>query len=85
MTRTDLLRIATSLWQEQDFSFLKRLALPVSKKAKYHDGNSDCGDVHYKAIEVHLGATLDGKLEHSGALGGADAQRAGLKLAASNT
>ena len=43
------------------------------------------GDVHYKAIEVHLGATLDGKLEHSGALGGADAQRAGLKLAASNT
>ena len=43
------------------------------------------GDVHYKAIEVHLGATLDGKLEHSGALGGADAQRASLKLAASNT
>ena len=42
------------------------------------------GDVHYKAIEIHLGATLDGKLEHSGVVGGADAQRAGLKLAANN-
>lgn len=41
------------------------------------------GDVHYKAIEIHLGATLDGKLEYSG-MPAADAQRAGLKLAASN-
>lgn len=41
------------------------------------------GDVHYKAIEVHLGATLDGKLEHSG-VPGADAQRTNLKLAANN-
>ena len=44
-----------------------------------------CGDVHYKALEIHLGATLDGKLEHSGIVGGADAQRANLKLAASNS
>jgi cytoskeletal protein CcmA (bactofilin family) len=42
------------------------------------------GDVHYKAIEIHLGATLDGKLEHSGTVG-ADAQRGNLKLAASNS
>ena len=42
------------------------------------------GDVHYKALEIHLGATLDGKLEHSGALG-ADGQRGNLKLAANNT
>lgn len=43
------------------------------------------GDVHYKALEIHLGATLDGKLEHSGVVGAADAQRANLKLAASNS
>ena len=43
------------------------------------------GDVHYKALEIHLGATLDGKLEHSGVAGGAEAQRANLKLAASNS
>ena len=41
------------------------------------------GDVHYKVLEIHLGATLDGKLEHSGALG-ADGQRGNLKLAANN-
>ena len=41
------------------------------------------GDVHYKSIEIHLGATLDGKLEHSG-IPAADGQRGGLKLAASN-
>jgi cytoskeletal protein CcmA (bactofilin family) len=39
------------------------------------------GDVHYKSIEIHLGATLDGKLEHTG---GADAQRGNLKLASNN-
>ncbi|MFN0163605.1 MAG: polymer-forming cytoskeletal protein [Burkholderiales bacterium] len=39
------------------------------------------GDVHYKSIEIHLGATLDGKLEHTGS---SDAQRAGLKLASNN-
>ena len=38
------------------------------------------GDVHYKSIEIHLGATLDGKLEHTGF----EAQRANLKLAANN-
>lgn len=38
------------------------------------------GDVHYKSIEIHLGATLDGKLEHVGAESG----RANLKLAANN-
>jgi cytoskeletal protein CcmA (bactofilin family) len=42
------------------------------------------GDVHYKALEIHLGATLDGKLEHSGTVG-TDAQRGNLKLAANNT
>jgi cytoskeletal protein CcmA (bactofilin family) len=38
------------------------------------------GDVHYKTIEIHLGATLDGRLEHIGAESG----RANLKLAANN-
>ena len=38
------------------------------------------GDVHYKSLEIHLGATLDGKLEHIGAESG----RANLKLAANN-
>ena len=38
------------------------------------------GDVHYKSIEIHLGATLDGRLEHAGAESG----RANLKLAANN-
>ena len=38
------------------------------------------GDVHYKSIEIHLGATLDGKLEHTGVA----AQRTNLKLAANN-
>ena len=38
------------------------------------------GDVHYKSIEIHLGATLDGKLEHVNN----DGQRANLKLAANN-
>ena len=38
------------------------------------------GDVHYKSIEIHLGATLDGRLEHIGAESG----RANLKLAANN-
>ena len=38
------------------------------------------GDVHYKSIEIHLGATLDGRLEHVGAESG----RANLKLAANN-
>jgi cytoskeletal protein CcmA (bactofilin family) len=40
------------------------------------------GDVHYKNLEIHLGATIDGKLEHTG--GVAEAQRSNLKLAASN-
>jgi cytoskeletal protein CcmA (bactofilin family) len=38
------------------------------------------GDVHYKSIEIHLGATLDGKLEHVNS----EAQRGNLKLAANN-
>lgn len=38
------------------------------------------GDVHYKSIEIHLGATLDGRLEHVGTESG----RATLKLAANN-
>lgn len=38
------------------------------------------GDVHYKSIEIHLGATLDGRLEHVGA----ESARANLKLAANN-
>jgi cytoskeletal protein CcmA (bactofilin family) len=38
------------------------------------------GDVHYKSIEIHLGATLDGKLEHTHG----DVQRGNLKLAANN-
>lgn len=38
------------------------------------------GDVHYKSIEIHLGATLDGKLEHTGN----EVQRTNLKLAANN-
>lgn len=37
------------------------------------------GDVHYKTLEIHLGATVDGKLEHI------EAERGNLKLAASNT
>ena len=40
------------------------------------------GDVHYKNLEIHLGATIDGKLEHTG--GVAEAQRSNLKLAANN-
>jgi len=39
------------------------------------------GDVHYKTLEIHLGATVDGKLEHTG---GDAAQRSNLKLAANN-
>lgn len=39
------------------------------------------GDVHYKTLEIHLGATVDGKLEHTG---GDSAQRSNLKLAANN-
>ena len=38
------------------------------------------GDVHYKSIEIHLGATLDGNLQHVSN----DGQRATLKLAANN-
>lgn len=38
------------------------------------------GDVYYKSIEIHLGATLDGRMEHVGT----DAGRATLKLAANN-
>lgn len=38
------------------------------------------GDVHYKNLEIHLGATLDGRLEHTEA----ESQRANLKLAANN-
>jgi cytoskeletal protein CcmA (bactofilin family) len=38
------------------------------------------GDVHYKTLEIHLGATIDGRLEHASG----DAQRSNLKLAASN-
>jgi cytoskeletal protein CcmA (bactofilin family) len=38
------------------------------------------GDVHYKAIEIHLDATIDGKLEHAGP----DVVRGNLKLAANN-
>ena len=40
------------------------------------------GDVHYKTLEIHLGATLDGKLEHTGS----ESSRAtsNLKLAANN-
>ena len=38
------------------------------------------GDVHYKSIEIHLGATLDGKLSHVSSESG----RANLKLAANN-
>jgi cytoskeletal protein CcmA (bactofilin family) len=38
------------------------------------------GDVHYKSIEIHLGATLDGRLEHVETESG----RANLKLAANN-
>ena len=38
------------------------------------------GDVHYKSIEIHLGATIDGRLEHVSAESG----RATLKLAANN-
>lgn len=38
------------------------------------------GDVYYKSIEIHLGATIDGRLEHVSAESG----RANLKLAANN-
>ena len=38
------------------------------------------GDVHYKSIEIHLGATLDGTLEHVSVESG----RANLKLATNN-
>ena len=44
-----------------------------------------CSSDLYKALEIHLGATLDGKLEHSGVVGAAEAQRGNLKLAASNS
>jgi len=40
-----------------------------------------CGDVHYKTLEIHLGATLDGKLEHTGAV---ESRPNNLKLAANN-
>jgi cytoskeletal protein CcmA (bactofilin family) len=40
------------------------------------------GDVHYKTLEIHLGATIDGRLEHMDTVG--DVQRSNLKLAASN-
>jgi len=39
------------------------------------------GDVHYKTLEIHLGATIDGKLEHTGT---ESAVRSNLKLAANN-
>jgi cytoskeletal protein CcmA (bactofilin family) len=39
------------------------------------------GDVHYKTLEIHLGATIDGKLEHTGA---ESARHNNLKLAANN-
>lgn len=38
------------------------------------------GDVHYKTLEIHLGATIDGKLEHTGG----EARNSNLKLAANN-
>ena len=38
------------------------------------------GDVHYKSIEIHLGATLDGTLEHVNVESG----RTNLKLATNN-
>ncbi|HEY4374125.1 MAG TPA: polymer-forming cytoskeletal protein [Burkholderiales bacterium] len=38
------------------------------------------GDVHYKTLEIHLGATVDGKLEHTGG----EARNSNLKLAANN-
>ena len=37
------------------------------------------GDVHYEALEMHQGATIDGELRPLGA-----AEKPGLKLAASN-
>jgi cytoskeletal protein CcmA (bactofilin family) len=49
--------------------------LELQPKARVH------GDVHYKTLEIHLGATIDGRLEHTGA----DAQRSNLKLAANNS
>jgi cytoskeletal protein CcmA (bactofilin family) len=39
------------------------------------------GDVHYKTLEIHLGATIDGKLEHTGT---ENARPNNLKLAANN-
>jgi cytoskeletal protein CcmA (bactofilin family) len=39
------------------------------------------GDVHYKTLEIHLGATIDGKLEHTGS---ESARHNNLKLAANN-
>jgi cytoskeletal protein CcmA (bactofilin family) len=38
------------------------------------------GDVFYKSLEIHLGATIDGKMEHVGP----ETHRANLKLAANN-
>jgi cytoskeletal protein CcmA (bactofilin family) len=38
------------------------------------------GDVRYKQIEIHLGATIDGKLEH-----GDGEAKAPIRLASSNT
>jgi cytoskeletal protein CcmA (bactofilin family) len=41
------------------------------------------GDVHYKTLEIHLGATIDGKLEHTGGESARSAN-SNLKLAANN-
>jgi len=40
------------------------------------------GDVHYEALEMHQGATIDGVMKHQS--GGEDAERPLLKLAAAN-
>ena len=40
------------------------------------------GDVHYEALEMHQGATIDGVMKHQS--GGGDAERPPLKLAAAN-
>jgi cytoskeletal protein CcmA (bactofilin family) len=39
------------------------------------------GDVHYEALEMHQGATIDGELKH---VAGGEAERPLLKLAAAN-
>ena len=39
------------------------------------------GDVHYEALEMHQGATIDGVMKH---VSGAEAERPLLKLAAAN-